>query len=379
MARGAAINGLAMQCLKCGTTLDAGERFCSGCGTAIEDADPPHGSFCSECGSKLDAGARFCAECGAAAEPSASAAERRLAKPENLNRPLPPELAMPQANGAEQPEPVPDTPFIKTVSPAHFDTALSAPVEDEPDQPGKKSISNGKVLGLIVVVGVVGAAAVAMSLKSIKPTTPEEAAHKAAVSDQPPVLPIPQQLPRENAAAVVPNVSGQALVDASTRGNSEQFQAIFHQLQQRERPETGDRKTARKLNDAALMALREKSYAQAVDVLRQAVVADPADIEVADNLGYTLQMAGQYKEAETRLVAVIERVPDRASAWANLAETSSRLGKSKQAVGAYLTAYKFSQKPERLLEAMKKMAEDAEDENSRKNLLDALQKIEAIK
>ncbi len=127
------------------------------------------------------------------------------------------------------------------------------------------------------------------------------------------------------------------------------------------------------------MALREKSYAQAVDVLRQAVVADPADIEVADNLGYTLQMAGQYKEAETRLVAVIERVPDRASAWANLAETSSRLGKSKQAVGAYLTAYKFSQKPERLLEAMKKMAEDAEDENSRKNLLDALQKIEAIK
>jgi hypothetical protein len=356
-----------MQCLKCGTTLEPGERFCSECGTAAEDANISTGSFCSECGSKLDAGARFCAECGAVVEAGAPAAERPLAEPANLDNPPPPEPAPPQ------------TPIIKTVSPARADISLSAPVEEEPDERGKKSILNAKLLGLIVVVAAVGAAAVAMSLKSIKPTSPEEAARIASVSDQPPVLPIPQQLPRENAEAVVPNVSGQALVDASTRGDSEKFKVIFQQLQRREGPETGDRKTARKLNEAALMALREKSYAQAVDVLRLALVADPADIEVADNLGYALQMAGQFKEAETQLVAVIERAPDRASAWANLAEASSRLGKSKQAVAAYLTAYKFSQKPERLLETMKKMAEASEDENSRKNVVDALQRIEGPK
>ena len=94
-------------------------------------------------------------------------------------------------------------------------------------------------------------------------------------------------------------------------------------------------------------------------------------------MGYALHLAGQYREAEEQLLRVIAQSPDRAAAWANLATTSSKLGKSRQAVAAYLIAYKFQRNPDGYIRALKGIAEAADDEAVKKDIGDALQKFEA--
>ena len=53
-------------CGKCGVQLAPNARFCPECGTAhVAVQDKPH--FCTECGQKIEAGVKFCAGCGAKA------------------------------------------------------------------------------------------------------------------------------------------------------------------------------------------------------------------------------------------------------------------------------------------------------------------------
>ena len=47
-----------MNCTKCGATLQAGDKFCSGCGS------PAGTQFCPSCGKQVTTGASFCANCG---------------------------------------------------------------------------------------------------------------------------------------------------------------------------------------------------------------------------------------------------------------------------------------------------------------------------
>lgn len=48
-----------MKCVKCGSAIAAGMKFCSECGTPV-----PKVSFCSNCGAELSVGVKFCASCG---------------------------------------------------------------------------------------------------------------------------------------------------------------------------------------------------------------------------------------------------------------------------------------------------------------------------
>ena len=46
-------------CPSCGAAVQAGDKFCSGCGQKLEVA-----AFCPSCGAKVNAGDRFCSGCG---------------------------------------------------------------------------------------------------------------------------------------------------------------------------------------------------------------------------------------------------------------------------------------------------------------------------
>lgn len=48
-------------CVKCGTPLPPEAKFCSSCGTKVEEAAA---SFCRQCGTALKAAAKFCHSCG---------------------------------------------------------------------------------------------------------------------------------------------------------------------------------------------------------------------------------------------------------------------------------------------------------------------------
>ena len=47
-------------CPNCGTKLQKGSKFCSECGTKIENAE----YICKNCGSKMSADGKFCSNCG---------------------------------------------------------------------------------------------------------------------------------------------------------------------------------------------------------------------------------------------------------------------------------------------------------------------------
>ncbi len=59
------------QCAKCGTPLPPDAKFCSSCGTKVEEAPA---SFCRHCGTVLKSAARFCHSCGQAVDGAAAAA-----------------------------------------------------------------------------------------------------------------------------------------------------------------------------------------------------------------------------------------------------------------------------------------------------------------
>ncbi len=50
-----------MSCTSCGKAITAGDKFCSNCGTALQQS-----VFCTECGQKIPADAKFCPSCGKA-------------------------------------------------------------------------------------------------------------------------------------------------------------------------------------------------------------------------------------------------------------------------------------------------------------------------
>jgi len=167
------------------------------------------------------------------------------------------------------------------------------------------------------------------------------------------------------------------LVDASTRNDHNKFEEVLKIIGDYPKVAVGDRKFGRELNAQGLAALKGKNIAIAVELFSKALAADPSDVEVGDNLGYALCLSGAFANAESQLLNVLILAPKRVTAWANLAEASSHQGKDDQAVGAYVTAYKLSRKPEIFLESLKKHAEDPEYESTRDNLMQAIQKIEA--
>lgn len=48
-----------MNCSRCGSIVQPGDKFCSGCGAPVATA-----AFCPNCGSQVMAGASFCSNCG---------------------------------------------------------------------------------------------------------------------------------------------------------------------------------------------------------------------------------------------------------------------------------------------------------------------------
>ena len=58
-------------CKKCGKEIDEGVKFCSSCGTAVQQAAPKETTekkpgYCAKCGKPVDGGVKFCPSCGTA-------------------------------------------------------------------------------------------------------------------------------------------------------------------------------------------------------------------------------------------------------------------------------------------------------------------------
>ena len=333
--------------------------------------------FCTECGMKLAPGDRYCTECGTTVPEVPSHTPREIASGDKLK---------PRLQSDESPAPQPSLrPVLHSpqtvglargasAAPSLTSRNISGSDTRPARSPARKVIFS--LFGAAIFVGVVVSLVDTESLKAqvarhLMPLLVAEAP-KPAVSAPKISLAARAQTPRVT-------VTARMLIDAASDGSDENFESILQKLEEEPRPPSGDRQMARPLNVAALAALKKGKFSQAAELLRQALQADPSDVEISDNLGYALQMMGRYEESESQQIAVLQYAPERASAWSNLADVSSHLGKSRQAVGAYIKAHRFSRKPEVFLGYLRKNVDNPDYAAARNNLLEAIQKIEAVK
>jgi serine/threonine protein kinase len=121
----------------------------------------------------------------------------------------------------------------------------------------------------------------------------------------------------------------------------------------------GDRSSSRRANELGLAALRTHQYTEAVAAFEAGTGLDPSDIEVANNYGYALLLAGRRAEAQRVLSDVLLRDPARAVAWTAFAEARSE--DSAVALTALKIALHFAASRERTLARFREMAQSHPD------------------
>jgi Flp pilus assembly protein TadD len=346
-----------MKCSQCSHELANNEKFCTECGTTTTTNNSSIDKFCTSCGQSMEAHLKFCTQCGATRQLD----EPAQIKSNSASKPSSTETVTPikQAISA----PTSDTSAANSTSARQ--TIQQAITQEEIAPTGK---SKQIILGLSALVIVLG------GWLMLKPSDKELSSSSGSNTEN--AQGASSKKAKRNAKVSTESFTAQQLVDANTKEDLEKFKEVAHGLQQQQKPDVGDKKLARKLNSEALDALRAKDYSQGVSLLRKAHEANPADIEVSDNLGYALLLAGNLAKAEAQEMITLQYAPERASAWANLAEASARQGKSKQAIAAYLAGYRLSKKPEAFLEALKTNLTSPEYEASKSALSAAITKIE---
>lgn len=410
-----------MFCTECGKPLDLGTKFCIHCGTATADQGQPEPEV-------RPLPAKQQAPKDPAPKPAVEPPPPAPFKANTEKVPTPasiPSTTVHKKPAVDAPESAPPKPRATRPTTAQPVTLVPAPAaksapelsastqpSDPQPQRNGSSVKLGGVVAALILAGAGGyflasnkqtAAPVAPSnavlparASPIAPAAPtaqvqQPAPAQAADSATPPALPtasaeakVAGQPPAKDAASSnraleAPTATGADLLNLATSGNWQSFQAAAVVLMDQPKPATGDRKVARALNDQAV-TLAVSEIQKSLALLRQAHAADPADVEIADNLGMVLRMARNYDQSEAQLMKVITTWPNRQTAWANLGQTLSVQNKRREAVGAYVASYKVSKNPQKVLEVYKRIVDDPldkEDPQMRKDLNAALEIIKS--
>jgi TonB family protein len=123
----------------------------------------------------------------------------------------------------------------------------------------------------------------------------------------------------------------------------------------------GDRALAKRLNAQAISLLNQDDFQAGIEALVGASKADPADIEVSNNLGYAYQKAGLNTQAFEILNRTLSQSPRRASAWENLARVYAQSGETAASEACARITLRFSKNPTATIAFMKKIVSDDPD------------------
>lgn len=151
------------------------------------------------------------------------------------------------------------------------------------------------------------------------------------------------------------------LVLAVLTGDKTNVQSIIDDIKLQPKGEHGDRKTARRLNGDALLALQSDNYDAAMKLLMQARDADIGDVEIRENLAYTQMKSGLLDQAEVTLMTVFSDSPDRASAWGTLGQVYVLRDKEEQAIACLVTAHKYSRNQKKTIEVYQRLVDSDPD------------------
>jgi tetratricopeptide (TPR) repeat protein len=133
-----------------------------------------------------------------------------------------------------------------------------------------------------------------------------------------------------------------------------------------------DRKTARAHNTRGLEYNDNWQFAEAVQAFQQAYQADPADIEVINNLGHAHMKNGNEGEAERFLFETLTLVPGRSVAWFDLGQLYANRGSLSASVACFANAYRFSSSKDATRRHLERLVRDG-NEREREAAQHALQ------
>ncbi|MBK8537843.1 MAG: tetratricopeptide repeat protein [Candidatus Competibacteraceae bacterium] len=135
----------------------------------------------------------------------------------------------------------------------------------------------------------------------------------------------------------------QRMLIQSAKNDEAGLNATRQSLENIPKPAHQNMKEARALNQQGLDALKRNDYPSAATAFQKAQETDPADIEIAGNLGYANLKLGQFKRAEHQLIYALSLAPGRSSSWFNLGQVYGALNDVEKATGAFATTYRLSQ------------------------------------
>ena len=130
----------------------------------------------------------------------------------------------------------------------------------------------------------------------------------------------------------------QRMLAQSLKNDETGLNTTRQQLENVPRPSHQNGKEARALNQQGLDALKRNDYPAAATAFQQAQQRNPADVEIAGNLGYTNLKLNQLKRAEHQLVYTVSLSPARSSSWYNLGQVYGAMSELDKATGAFANA-----------------------------------------
>lgn len=340
---------------------------------------------CPACKAGNDAQAKFCKSCGAALG-------------SDVKEPAsPPPAAAPKSTKP----PVPERPVAGS-------PPASSVVADRKPFRGKAAMVGVVIVSIVLVVGggILVATGVGMprvGATVVEPATIPSPASKAneeadrlaneraafeaerrSVEEQKAKLATAAaqgtSLPTEARASTGPesDVVISRMIDASVRNADAEVKDLKIQGDGLPKPARGDRKFARGLNTDAMALLNEGKFAEAIAILKKASAADPADVEIVDNLGYAALRGGNLDEAKRSSFAALAIAPGRSSAWASLGVVLAQTESEAKAVAAFANAYRFSGNTAKTIEYLEKLGTDDPNPKVRNAAIKALDVVKAL-
>ncbi|MFI3219282.1 MAG: tetratricopeptide repeat protein [Methylococcales bacterium] len=146
-------------------------------------------------------------------------------------------------------------------------------------------------------------------------------------------------------------------------------------LENQPKPPKGDRNAARKINEEALKLIQSQQYDQAVPLFAKAAQTDHSDVEILNNYGFVLMKSRDLDRALLVLTKALTMKPDRASAWANLADVLALQGHVDSATAGYMNVYRFSKNREKTYKILQNPQLHEDSPYVREALANAVQKI----
>jgi tetratricopeptide (TPR) repeat protein len=169
-------------------------------------------------------------------------------------------------------------------------------------------------------------------------------------------------LSESSPSAMVNRMLEFALNDGGLSQESE-IQQIKLQLEGLPKPEKGNKKVARAINDKGLASSKEYDFNNAVKLFEEANSLDKSDIEIISNLGFSYLKQGNLDLAQQAIITTLTMSPGRATAWANLGEVFGAKGDISHAVACFSNTYRFSKDRLKTQIFMKKLNETENIEN----------------